>query len=141
MVLFVYGTQPLIGNGRITWLSQLSSKFHINDKRLGLLIFEKWLFLGSCLILVGFHYFREDTDGWFGRVYKNNVEFGVLVLLTLAMWILVMLVLVILRLSLMQHLVWCLKSDMHCIIFLKNTCLQKYPPQIRYKGCGKYFDG
>lgn len=51
------------------------------------------------------------------RVYKNSVEYSVIVIITL-----VMLALVILRLFLMQYLIWCI-NNMHCIISKNNIYL------------------
>lgn len=45
-------------------------------------------------------------------MYKTSIEYGVLVILALAVLILVML-----RLFLMECLVWCIKNKIHCIIF------------------------
>lgn len=52
---------------------------------------------------------KVRAEGSFGRMYKHNFDLSVLVMLVLV-------VLVIPRLFLMHHLVWCIKKKMHLII-------------------------
>ena len=63
----------------------------------------------------------------FGRVYKNNAKYSVLVMLALVTLVLVMLALVMHKFFFMHCLVWCIKNSMHCIkIFIYKSILHNY---------------